>query len=82
LFKQGKVDAVILTSSSCVESFATVFSRRERAGLARKTVVALIGPVSAATARAEGIPVTVESKVYTIEGVTQALIDHYAGLKS
>ncbi len=79
LFAQGKVDAVMLTSSSCVDSFTSIFSKEKLKQLTKKTVVAAIGPISAASARKAGLDVTVESREYTIEGVTNALVEHYLG---
>ncbi len=77
MFLAGTIDAVVLTSSSCVESFAGVFGKDERRKMTKDVVIAAIGPVSAATARQAGIPVSVESREYTMEGVTQALVDYY-----
>ncbi len=79
LFDQGKIDAVILTSSSCVESFSGIFSKENLKRLTKKTVIAAIGPISAASARKAGLAVAVESREYTMEGVTNALVDHYLG---
>jgi uroporphyrinogen III methyltransferase/synthase len=45
--------------------------------LTKDVVIAAIGPVTAATARRVGIPVTVESTEYTMEGVTKALSAYY-----
>lgn len=72
-----EIDAVMLTSSSCVDSFVGVFSRRELKTRTKGVVIAAIGPVTAATARSGGLPVTVESREFTIEGVTNALINYY-----
>ena len=81
LFLQHKIDAVMLTSSSCVDSFVSVFSPRELKQRTKGVVITAIGPVSAATARKAGLPVTVESREYTIEGVTNALIEFYLAQK-
>jgi uroporphyrinogen III methyltransferase/synthase len=81
MFARHEIDAVMLTSSSCVESFVSVFDRKQLPQKTKGVTVALIGPISAATAREAGLPVTVESREFTIEGVTNALIDHYTGQK-
>ena len=81
MFAKKEIDAVMLTSSSCVDSFVDVFGRK---GLEEKTkgvTIALIGPISAATARKAGLPVTVESREFTVEGLANALIEYYKEAK-
>ncbi len=66
-------DAITFTSSSTVTNYLTV------AGIDRvPPVVACIGPVTAATARARGLTVAVEAEVHTIAGLVDALADHLA----
>ena len=77
MLAKKELDAVMLTSSSCVDSFVDIFGGK---GLKKKTkgvTIALIGPISAATARKAGLPVTVESKEFTVEGLTNSLIEYY-----
>jgi uroporphyrinogen III methyltransferase/synthase len=61
-------DIVTFTSSSTVERFVEAFG-----AAAVPPVVACIGPVTAATARSLGVPVTVEAEVHTIDGLVSAL---------
>jgi len=68
----ANADVVTFTSSSTVEAFC--------AGVgvgAVPPVVACIGPVTADTARAVGLEVTVEATVHTTEGLLDALVDHF-----
>jgi uroporphyrinogen III methyltransferase/synthase len=66
-------DAITFTSSSTVRRYLDV------AGSDRvPSVVACIGPVTAATARELGLKVTVEAQVHTINGLVDALL---AGLR-
>ncbi|MBF0593621.1 MAG: uroporphyrinogen-III C-methyltransferase [Candidatus Omnitrophica bacterium] len=81
MFAQKKIDAVMLTSSSCVDSFVDVFGRGNLKEKTKNVTIALIGPISAATARQAGLPVTVESLEFTVEGLTNALISFYRGAK-
>ncbi|MBF0121835.1 MAG: uroporphyrinogen-III C-methyltransferase [Candidatus Omnitrophica bacterium] len=81
LFVARKVDAVMLTSSSCVDSFVNVFGKDERKRLTKDVVIAAIGPVTASSVREAGLPVTVESREYTMEGVANALTDYYVSTK-
>ncbi len=67
-------DAVTFTSSSTVSRFVEAF------GVAAvPPVVACIGPVTAATARDLGVPVTVEAGEHTIPGLVAALRAHLVG---
>ncbi|MGE3619776.1 MAG: uroporphyrinogen-III C-methyltransferase [Acidimicrobiia bacterium] len=64
-------DVVTFTASSTVHRFV------EAVGAARlrpPPAVACIGPVTAETARAVGLPVDVEAEVHTIDGLVEALV--------
>jgi len=66
------------TSSSTVRNLA---SMARTAGLRlpeaiSHTTVACIGPITAATARQEGLPVHIVAKEYTIDGLIRAIVDH------
>ena len=65
-------DAVTFTSSSTVTNFVAT-------GAPVPTVVAAIGPVTAATAQEAGLDVTVEAGVHTLDGLVDALVRHFAG---
>jgi uroporphyrinogen III methyltransferase/synthase len=63
-------DIVTFTSSSTVANFVTAF------GLdAVPDIVACIGPITAATAREQGLVVDIEASVHTIDGLVDALLD-------
>ncbi|MBI2705815.1 MAG: uroporphyrinogen-III C-methyltransferase [Actinobacteria bacterium] len=67
----GTADVVTFTSSSTVTNFVAA------AGAGRvPPIVACIGPVTAATARAEGLKVDVEAITHTIPGLVDALVEH------
>ncbi|MGH9039163.1 MAG: uroporphyrinogen-III C-methyltransferase [Acidimicrobiia bacterium] len=63
-------DAVTFTSSSTVTNYLEVAGDGPH-----PPVVACIGPVTADTARAAGLSVTVEADEHTIDGLVQALVD-------
>jgi uroporphyrinogen-III synthase len=69
----GGADAVTFTSSSTVDQWVAAFGAE-----AVPPLVACIGPVTAATARAHGIQVDVEAEVHTIDGLVDALVAHVA----
>ncbi|MEO7556452.1 MAG: uroporphyrinogen-III C-methyltransferase [Acidimicrobiales bacterium] len=69
-------DVITFTSSSTVERYLDV------AGAERvPPIVACIGPITAATARARGLPVAVESAVHTVAGLVDALVAHHANAR-
>jgi uroporphyrinogen III methyltransferase / synthase len=68
-----RADAVTFTSSSTVSNYL------EAAGEGpHPPVVACIGPITAATARAGGLTVTVEAAEHTIGGLVEALVEALA----
>lgn len=68
----GTVDAVTFTSSSTVRNFVELLGPDASRAL-RRVLVACIGPVTAATARASGLDVGVIAETYTIPGLVAAL---------
>lgn len=72
LLDDGIVDVMTFTSPSTVHAF--VDSVGPETG---RAVVAVIGPVTRAAARARGIPVDVEAEEHTIPGLIRALIDYF-----
>jgi uroporphyrinogen III methyltransferase / synthase len=71
----GRVDVVTFTSSSTVRSFVELVGTAA-AGSGR-FAVAVIGPVTAATVRELGLPVTVEATEYTVPGLVAALVRRF-----
>lgn len=70
----GEVDWVTFTASSTVRGFARAVG--PEVGPAR---VAAIGPITAGTAREEGLRVDVVARDYTIPGLVRALVEAEAG---
>ena len=73
----GRVDAVTFTSPTAVRRFAALIGEEQAADLLNTTVVAAIGPVTAAAATELGIKTTVMPDTYTVDGVVQALVEHF-----
>jgi uroporphyrinogen III methyltransferase/synthase len=63
-------DVVTFTSSSTVDRFIEAVGARSV-----PPVVACIGPITAATARAHGLSVDVEAEVHTVDGLVAALVE-------
>ena len=80
--QRQEIDAVTFTSSSTVRylldglELAGVGRDQARVLLQRSTI-ACIGPITAATARAEGLSVDVEAQEYTSDGLVAALLDWF-----
>jgi uroporphyrinogen III methyltransferase / synthase len=77
LLLDGRIDAVTFTSPTAVSRFAALIGEEQAADLLNTTVVAAIGPVTAAAAVELGITPTVVPETYTVEGLVQALVAHF-----
>lgn len=77
--RQG-ADVVTFTSSSTVEHYLELVP--DAATLEPEPLVACIGPITASTARARGLGVTVVATTYTTVGLVDALDDHYEGAET
>ncbi|HSQ41878.1 MAG TPA: uroporphyrinogen-III synthase, partial [Fibrobacteraceae bacterium] len=67
------LDWITFASSSTVESFIQVLGTRHP--IPASCRVACIGPVTAKTARQNGLTVHAEAKEFTLDGLIQALLD-------
>jgi len=74
----GSIDAVTFASATAVGQFASAIGRDAFADLLQKTVVAAIGPVTAAAAAELGITAQVVPETYTVEGLVKALVEYFA----
>src|SRR6058998_2709342 len=71
----GRCDVVTFTSSSTVRHFVDQVGRA--AATSGRFATAVIGPVTAATARELGLRVAVEAAEYTVPGLVDALARYY-----
>jgi uroporphyrinogen III methyltransferase/synthase len=74
----GTIDAVTFASPTAVSRFAAIIGAEQAADLLNTTVVAAIGPVTAAAALELGIHPTVVADPYTVEGLLDGLVRHFA----
>jgi uroporphyrinogen III methyltransferase/synthase len=74
-----RVDVVSFTSSSTVRHFVALLDPDELPDLMAGVVVACIGPVTADTAVAAGLTVSIVPDEYTIPALTRAIVLHYEG---
>jgi uroporphyrinogen III methyltransferase / synthase len=70
----GEIDVVTFTSSSTVRNFADVTG-----GSLGNAVAASIGPITSATIRELGWPVTIEAQDHSAAGLVAAIAAHFAG---
>ena len=78
LLLDGKVDAVTFTNPTAVARFASLIGEEQAADLLNTTVVATIGPVTAAAATGLGIRDPLIADTYTVEGLVDALVGHFS----
>jgi uroporphyrinogen III methyltransferase/synthase len=75
---QAPVDAVTFTSSSTVQHFLQALDGRP---FPPGAIAACIGPVTARTAEAAGLPVGIVATEYTTAGLAAALAAHFASTR-
>lgn len=75
MLRRGELDALTFTSSSTVTNFVNLFGTEWLDSEARRPVVACIGPITADTARACGLPVDiVPEDSFTIPALVKAVV--------
>jgi uroporphyrinogen-III synthase len=80
--QRHEIDAITFTSSSTVRYLldgleAAGLERATARDLLQRSAIACIGPITAATARAEGLRVDAEAREYTGDGLAAALVDWF-----
>jgi uroporphyrinogen III methyltransferase / synthase len=74
---ERRIDVVTFTSASAVRSCVRVLGTEPAADLLRTTLIASIGPVTAAAASQYNIQTTIMPKTYTIPALVDAIVDHF-----
>ena len=80
MLQKGTIDMVTFTSSSTVTNFVNMFgSDRQQltSQWMKKVKVACIGPITGDTAKKQGFSVDLMPQDYTIEALTQAIVDFF-----
>ncbi|MFN2366853.1 MAG: uroporphyrinogen-III synthase, partial [Desulfurivibrionaceae bacterium] len=75
-----RIDMVTFTSSSTVRNFLEMLEIRDQTEFARLlggVKIAVIGPVTAQTARGKKLRIDVEPGTYTIPAMVEAIVDFY-----
>ena len=79
---QGEIDCLTFTSSSTVINFLALYPRQEILSLLKKVTVACIGPITAQTARNNGLTVHIVAEEYTIPGLVRAIEKYFTAKNS
>lgn len=78
ILSEGKIDVIGFTSSSTVNHFVEFLKKEDLKKMLKGIAIACIGPVTSKTARGWGMKVRIQPKQYTIPGLTQAIVEHFA----
>ncbi|MDW7729933.1 MAG: uroporphyrinogen-III C-methyltransferase [Bacillota bacterium] len=80
LLKAGEIDMITFTSSSTVRNLVEMLTEEGEhapaspSSLFNNVLFASIGPITSKTAADLGLKIAVEAKVYTIDGLTEAIL--------
>jgi uroporphyrinogen III methyltransferase/synthase len=79
MLEKGAVDMVTFTSSSTVTNFFEMFEDKTRdlQKWMSLVTVACIGPITAETARKKGLSVALIPREYTIESLTESIVEYF-----
>ena len=81
LMLDGGIDAVTFSSPTAVRRLTDLLGAEQAADLLNTTVVAAIGPVTAAAAHEVGIHTAIVADTFTIEGLVGELVKHFGRSK-
>jgi uroporphyrinogen-III synthase len=77
-----QIDVVTFASASAVRTFVNILGAEPAADLLRTTVVAAVGPVTAAAAAKSGIHTTIVPAHYTIPALASAIVEYFQKLET
>ena len=77
LVDSGRLDAVVFTSASCVQSFVLTTGHQGVAALCNGVISACMGPFTAEAARASGFEPTIVAGEASAAGLAQALVQAF-----
>ena len=73
----GRIDMVTFTSSSTVTNFLKMFDSPSSAALLDQVHIAVIGPSTEATAKANGLTVDMVAKQASVESLAEEIVEFY-----
>ncbi len=77
LLTDRRIDVVTFTSSSTVNHFIGLLKEEDLKPLLKNIAIACIGPVTAETAKGQGMEVRIQPNQYTIPGLTRAIVEYF-----
>ncbi|ELK44080.1 uroporphyrinogen-III synthase [Brevibacillus agri BAB-2500] len=77
--QEGRIDVILFTSSSTVTHFIQAMAPFASPGWLDQVRIACIGPITAETARKNGLAVDVVASEYTVDGLLEALLENLGG---
>jgi len=77
MLKNKEIDMITFTSSSTVTNFVNMFKKEEIFSLIHGVDIACIGPITAKTVEKYNLQPHIIPDDYTIEALTQAIVDFY-----
>jgi uroporphyrinogen III methyltransferase/synthase len=79
LLRNGLLNVITFTSSSTVVNFVKLFDRRsEMLELLKSVIVACIGPITARTAKDEGLSVAIMPCENTVPALVDAIVEYFS----
>ncbi len=78
LLEQNRIDMILFTSSSTVVNFVQLSEAQDLKRRLQGVIVGCIGPITAQTAVDNGLDVRIISAEFTIPGLVDAMLRHYA----
>ena len=78
LLEQNRIDMILFTSSSTVVNFVRLLEAQNLKRGLQGVIVGCIGPITAQTAIDNGLDVRIISTEFTIPGLVDAIVRHYA----
>ncbi len=79
MFREGRIDMVTFTSSSTVTNFLGMLDHHDPSlrNTLTSATMACIGPITAKTAKENGLEVDLTPTEYTIDSLTDAILEYY-----
>ena len=79
--EEKSIDMITFTSSSTVKNFKALVPSKKFKTLLKGVIIASMGPITTDTTRELGFDVHITAESYTIPGLCEAILHHYAKYK-
>ncbi|MFQ5587482.1 MAG: uroporphyrinogen-III C-methyltransferase [Nitrospiria bacterium] len=74
---RGPIDVLTFASASTLHHFVEIIGQERFSKHLKTSAVAVIGPITAAAAKDQGLEVDIIPKSYTFSSITEAIMDYY-----